>query len=302
MGPSRDFPAEQQWERCYGSPYDGPRPESLPTVKEQVERRPVPAMRREERHPEYDEADYVNWVPKTRFLPGRPRQEEAPQYSTKAPPLSVEGVMAPEAEKDGDSPGIGDGACPLSLEATRDRDYVFDTYLAFPHQPPAAEPGVTLMIHDVPYRFQVEPEMVDLLDDMGVLDSITYCYLPMTSEGYARSTLPTRNKGYCFLHFSDVAMVQKFEHAVANLSLENTAALSGKSMHSSMAKFQGVRMNLTELLDIRSKKWRPKHGLVYIRIGSKIKPVSLLALRTVLKMHHRRSPPAYASGIVPQRA
>jgi hypothetical protein len=214
------------------------------------------------------EPDYVNWLPKTRFLPGRPRPEEAPHYATKPPPLPVDGVIAPAgADRDGDSPGLAESACHLSQEAIRDRDFVFDTYLANPHQPAAAEPGVTLMIHDVPYRFQVEPDMVDLLGDMGVLDSIDYCYLPMTSEGYARSTLPTRNKGYCFLHFSDPAMVQRFEQAVATLSRENTAALSGKSMHSSMAKFQGVRINLTELLDIRSKKWRPKHGLVYIRIG-----------------------------------
>jgi hypothetical protein len=249
-------------------------------------------MPREERYIN-DEADYVPWVAKdrgTRFLPGRPRQEEDQQKKKTPPPLPVDGAIVSGAEPDADSPGTADSACQLSQEAIRDRDNVFDTYLAGPHQPPGAEPGVTLMIHDVPYRFQVEPDMIDLLGDIGVLDSIDYCYLPMTSEGYARSTLPTRNKGYCFLHFSDVAMVQRFEQAVANLSRESSASLSGKSMHSSMAKFQGVRINLTELLDIRSKKWRPKHGLVYIRIGSKLKPVSLLALRTVLKEHHRRHP------------
>merc|ERR1719247_166853 len=96
-----DFQAEQPWERCYGSPCDGPRSESLPTVHEQVGASGR-AMPREERYIN-DEADYVPWVAKdrgTRFLPGRPRQEEDQQKKKTPPPLPVDGAIVSGAEAD----------------------------------------------------------------------------------------------------------------------------------------------------------------------------------------------------------
>jgi hypothetical protein len=60
-------------------------------------------------------------------------------------------------------------------------------------------------------------------------------------------------------------------------------------MHAGLAKFQGLSLNLRNLLDIHSKKWRPKNGHAYIRLaGGKLAPYGLLRLRTLLKEGERR--------------
>jgi hypothetical protein len=58
----------------------------------------------------------------------------------------------------------------------------------------------------------------------------------------------------------------------------------GKLMTAGLAKFQGLGLNLHSLLDIHSKKWRPRNGHVYIRrSGGKLAPFGLLRLRNLLK-------------------
>jgi hypothetical protein len=52
-----------------------------------------------------------------------------------------------------------------------------------------------------------------------------------------------------------------------------------------MAKFQGLSVNLNNLLDIHSKKWRPKNGIVYVRTDRGLVSVRLLALRNLAKQY-----------------
>jgi hypothetical protein len=179
-----------------------------------------------------------------------------------------------------ESPGLG-------LEEI-EQQFVFDNYLV-PSGQRSPKDGVTLMLHHIPYRFQVEPDIYQLLEDVSCLDSVDYIYLPMTIDGFSRTMAPTRNKGYCFVHFSRSEAAMVFENSIARMSPgEDTLQGTFKSMHVSLAKFQGVSINLTELLDIRSKKWRPKHGAIYIRIGSQLRAINLLALRNHLKAYKRR--------------
>ena len=60
---------------------------------------------------------------------------------------------------------------------------------------------------------------------------------------------------------------------------------AGKGMFGVMAKFQGLSLNLNNLLDIHSKKWRPKNGCAYVRTDSGLSCVRLFDLRNLAKQY-----------------
>ena len=76
---------------------------------------------------------------------------------------------------------------------------IYDKYLAAGEHVQDKN-GVTLMLRDIPYRWQVEPHLFEIFAQIGVsLEHVDYIYLPMAIEGFAaRSSVQTRNKGYCF--------------------------------------------------------------------------------------------------------
>jgi hypothetical protein len=148
------------------------------------------------------------------------------------------------------------------------------------------ECGVTLMLRDIPYRLQVEPDIVDLLRQTCDMEHVDYIYLPMNIDilqRIARMKRPEmRNRGYCFIHFSVPSTAQAFasrihDHVAGEI-------LGGKHITVSRAKFQGLCTNLMNVLDISSKKWRPKNGFAHIR-GSNgdLVCVGLLPLRNLLR-------------------
>jgi hypothetical protein len=141
--------------------------------------------------------------------------------------------------------------------------------------------GVTIMLRDIPYRLQVEPDLFRILHKTTNLEHIDYVYLPMTIEGVSKySNVQPRNKGYCFVHFSVEATARLFASRIQEYMIPDT----GKVMFASRAKFQGLSMNLINLLDIQSKKWRPKHGVAHIRASTgALVSVDLLPLRNLYK-------------------
>jgi hypothetical protein len=150
--------------------------------------------------------------------------------------------------------------------------------------------GVTLMLRDIPYRLQVEPDLFHILrQTVADLDHVDYVYLPMTIEGVTtRANVQPRNKGYCFIHFSVKATADAFAARVQEYTIP--ASFGGKSMFASRAKFQGLSANLVNLLDIQSKKWRPKHGVAHIRASTgELVCVGLLPLRNLFKKRSMRS-------------
>ena len=86
--------------------------------------------------------------------------------------------------------------------------------------------GVTIMLRDVPYTMRVEPHVFDLLRNTSDLSHVDYIYLPMTTNHGSDSL---RNKGYCFIHFSNNDSAQRFvsrlEHYVLPRSMFPSAAL-----------------------------------------------------------------------------
>jgi hypothetical protein len=157
---------------------------------------------------------------------------------------------------------------------------IYDKYLAAGEHV-QDKTGVTLMLRDIPYRWQVDPHLFEIFAQMGELEHVDYIYLPMAIEGFAaRSSVQARNKGYCFIHFSVAATAEAFASRISGPPYTT----GGKSMSTHPAKFQGLGSNLINLLDIDSKKWRPKHGIAHIRISKgELVCVGLLALRNLLK-------------------
>jgi hypothetical protein len=164
---------------------------------------------------------------------------------------------------------------------------IYDKYLAGGENA-QDQHGVTLMLRDIPYRLQVEPHLLDILRHTCDLEHVDYIYLPMTIEGFsARSNVQTRNKGYCFIHFSVVATAHVFASRIPEYVVPDTSG--GKTMFTAPAKFQGLGLNLINLLDIGSKKWRPKNGLAHIRISNgNLVCVGLLPLRNLVKRRAAR--------------
>jgi hypothetical protein len=190
-----------------------------------------------------------------------------------------------------ESPNIG-GRSPLTAaeykadELAMDKmEDIYQTYLANPND----NSGVTIMLRDIPYRLQVEPDIFRILHQTVDLNHVDYVYLPMTIEGVStRSNVQPRNKGYCFIHFSVEATAHAFANRVQDYVIPDT--FGGKTMFASRAKFQGLSMNLINLLDIQSKKWRPKHGVAHIRASSgELLCVGLLPLRNLFKKRSVRS-------------
>jgi hypothetical protein len=164
---------------------------------------------------------------------------------------------------------------------------IYHTYLASGGNQTGA--GVTIMLRDIPYRMQVEPDLFRILRQTADLNHVDYIYLPMTIEGVStRSNVQPRNKGYCFIHFSVEATAHAFATRVQEYVIPDT--FGGKTMFASRAKFQGLSMNLVNLLDVQSKKWRPKHGVAHIRDSTgELVCVGLLPLRNLFKKRSVRS-------------
>jgi hypothetical protein len=177
----------------------------------------------------------------------------------------------------------------------KDVSYVFRKFIA--SETPELEEGVTIMLMDVPKSFRCRPELFEMIESLGSIDSVDYIYLPMAVDRPNKNRY--RNKGFCFIHFSDANMAQNFmngifgydalEHRSASESLANYPCGDphDKNMTAAFAKFQGVSTNLHNLIDIQSKKWRPKNGFVCVRTDSGLSDISLLGLR-VLAMKHAK--------------
>jgi hypothetical protein len=182
---------------------------------------------------------------------------------------------------------------PLLRCDEKDLSYVFRNFIA--SETPALEDGVTLLVHDIPFGFGYRPHIVEMIDSLASIDSVDYIYLPMAVDRGKANQF--RNKGFCFIHFSDANMAQKFMDGISNYSRveqgsENESAnkckgetARVKKLSAVFAKFQGMSTNLHNLLDVESKKWRPKNGFVLVRTDSGLSNISLLELRGLAKLH-----------------
>jgi hypothetical protein len=193
------------------------------------------------------------------------------------------------AEQRNDAMASHVAAPPAHLSTSQDRDlmYVFDKYICNKVE----DHGVTIMLHDVPYRFQVDPDVIKMINTVGNIDAVDYIYLPMAVD--RPTALQFRNKGYLFIHFWDPVAAQSFVNGIYNYKVpvdhcnydDERPRAHGKGIFAVMAKFQGLSLNLHNLLDIHSKKWRPKNGCAYVRTDSGLACVRLLALRNLAKQY-----------------
>jgi hypothetical protein len=163
---------------------------------------------------------------------------------------------------------------------------IYQEYLAEGVENALEDMGVTIMLRDIPYKMRVEPHVFDLIKNTSDLNHVDYIYLPLTEPNHGSDG--TRNKGYCFVHFSNKESAQLFVSRLEEYVFPASVFPASKMMKAGLAKFQGLSLNLHNVLDIHSKKWRPKKGYVYIRrAGGKLVPYGLLRLRNLLKARER---------------
>jgi CDGSH-type Zn-finger protein len=149
------------------------------------------------------------------------------------------------------------------------------------------ERGATVMMQSIPYRLQVEPDLLDLLRQTCEMDHVEYIYIPTCTEGINCRSGASRNKGYCFVHFSVAATAEEFASRTHGHVFPS--APGEKRVITSMAKFQGLYTNLMNVLEIHAKKWRPKNGFAHIRTSKgELVCVGLLPLRNLVKRRATR--------------
>jgi RNA recognition motif-containing protein len=175
----------------------------------------------------------------------------------------------------------------------KDLLYVFWKFIAT--ETPELEEGVTILVHDIPYGFKLKPDITEMIDSIASIDSVGYIYLPMAVDRPKVNQF--RNKGYCFIHFSDANIAQKFITEISDYNVSERPSVDDsannaqneqeepKKMYAVFAKYQGLSTNLHNLLDIESKKWRPKNGFACVRTSSGLSNISLLGLRILAKRH-----------------
>jgi hypothetical protein len=170
-----------------------------------------------------------------------------------------------------------------------DLQFVFSKFIE--SETPELEGGITLLLQNIPHDFRYEPDISDMIKSSASIDSIDYIYLPVAVDRPSLNEF--RNKGYCFIHFSDANMAQKFMDGISEYkafdrtrasTCANNTHPDGK-LSAVFAKFQGLSTNLHNLIDIESKKWRPKKGFVRVRTNSGLSNISLFGLRELAKQH-----------------
>jgi hypothetical protein len=193
-------------------------------------------------------------------------------------PSKPGGILSLDADRNG----------PEFWDKLKNVTYVFRNFIA--KESFELEEGVTIMLRDVPSTFVVEPDLMDLISNLSSVDVVDYIYLPMVSDGHKEKV---RNKGYSFFHFRLPEAAHEFLEHLQHQKAD--AARVGKRMVGKFAKFQGISTNLHNLLDVRSKKWRPKNGVVYVRTDRGLSCIPLFALRSLAKHH------ALTNGAMDQR-
>lgn len=157
-------------------------------------------------------------------------------------------------------------------ESTTALEFVFREFVA-----KERNDGYTIMWHGLPSKCHVEPDLIPVLEAMGATD-VEYIYLPLNHwEKTRAASSKCRNKGYAFLHFSSEAAAKDFAEKV----VEPIEMLNTKKTSTTAAWFQGISANLIQLLQAPHK--RTADGMIYLRMGKKMRGVFLGSLRKMLK-------------------
>jgi hypothetical protein len=111
--------------------------------------------------------------------------------------------------------------------------------------------GKTLMWHGLPTKLQVEPHLLDILDEIEVKQKdVEYLYLPLNHWEKKDSSLgKCRNKGYAFIHFRTEEAASDFTRKVTEFNTEKRRLTA-----TTEAVHQGVSANLRALVDAPQKR------------------------------------------------
>jgi len=152
--------------------------------------------------------------------------------------------------------------------------------------------GRTLMVQDLRNKWTLE-DVLGLFDELGA-ECVDYVFLPFSVWETKKSMSDpqasklgkgkTRNKSYCFVHFSDAAASDAFVDRLSRYrppieGRSDGAEVRVRQMHTSPASTQGIVQNLLRLMDVHSRKWHPRAGALALRLGDSLVSVNVGALR-----------------------
>lgn len=155
--------------------------------------------------------------------------------------------------------------------------------------------GRTLMVQGLKNKFSFD-DILGVFDELGA-KHVDYVFLPLSvweTKKSEKKKSSQRNKGYCFVHFSDVAASEAFVEVLSQnpspKEARGDSADPKKEMHASLSSTQGIVQNLLRLMDIHSRKWHPRAGALVLRLGDRLVPVNVASLRTFLLDVLKRDP------------
>jgi hypothetical protein len=162
---------------------------------------------------------------------GNPQDSDSTTCSVTADPLGEDsGADADLEDDDGDghlAKPVGSFADFLEEQAHR---YLIKT----------DNSGRTLMWHGISTKFQVKPDLLDMLAATQAAD-VGYLYLPLNNwEKKGKPIGKCRNKGYAFIHFTTEAAASDFERKAG--------------YETTRAKHQGISVNLKRLVSAPQKR------------------------------------------------
>lgn len=149
--------------------------------------------------------------------------------------------------------------------------------------------GRTLMLQNLRNSWTIE-DLLSVLDEIGA-ENVEYIFLPQgvweTKKSKAKGPRKTRNRAYCFVHFSVASASEDFvdrlsRHELPERAGSEEAGVPERHMSASLAASQGVVANLLRLMDIHNRKWHPRAGALALRLGDSLVPVNVKVLRTLL--------------------
>jgi hypothetical protein len=187
---------------------------------------------------------------------------------SEAAPVALRGILRPSLSSD-------DGAHQVNEEFAEEQ---YQKYLVN-----TDNGGKTLMWHGLPTKFQVEPDLLRILDAIKA-EGVQCLYLPLNhweKKGNPRGKC--RNKGYAFVHFRTEAAASDFTEKISAYSTGGPGLTA-----TTEAARQGISANLRALASVPQK--RAAAGALFLSaqetgvesgVSQALKRVSMATLRNL---------------------
>jgi len=163
--------------------------------------------------------------------------------------------------------------------------------------------GRTLMLQDLRNKWSIG-DVLGIFDELGA-EHVDYVFMPLgvwetkknKIQGCTKKTRhTTRNKSYCFVHFSDLEASKAFAERLSQYPpptetrSDEADGMTARHMSVSIASTQGIVPNLLRLMDLHNKRWHARAGALVLRLGVTLVPINIAELRKFLLEVFKKEP------------